>query len=110
MRGSLSIVVGGRDVSGGGGPFDVDVFAALHVVVLHARPNSEGVSTKVVSLSLDEVGREGLDSVAVKEGKLEGFISAGYSLEGITSLEGTAERAPLTAVVCAAMGIPQRVD
>lgn len=46
-----------------------DVLSSLESVVLLAGHNTEGVRTKVVALSLQEVGRDDLTTVAVEEGK-----------------------------------------
>ena len=44
-----------------------DVLASLELGVLLARKDTEGVSTEVVTLCLQEVGRDDLAAVAVEE-------------------------------------------
>lgn len=49
-----------------------DIFASLELSVLLAGQDTEGVGTEVVTLRLDEVGRDDLAAVAVEEGEGSG--------------------------------------
>jgi hypothetical protein len=46
-----------------------DIFAGLESLVFFAWQDLEGVGTKVVTLSLEEVGRDNLAPVTVEEGQ-----------------------------------------
>lgn len=60
----------------------MDVLALLHVVVLEAGHDTEGVGTEVVTLGLDEVGGEGVGAVAVEEREGGGERRDGDTPEG----------------------------
>jgi len=78
----LSVVSRRRDITGSGGPLEVDVLSRGESIVLLSWSDSEGVGTEEVSLSLDEVGGEGLGTVAIEEGERGGVRRDGDTLEG----------------------------
>lgn len=65
----LSSVRRSRDVTTTAGPVDVDVLALGVVLVGELRLDAEGVGTEVVTLGLQDVGREVLGAEAVVEGE-----------------------------------------
>jgi hypothetical protein len=69
----------------------VDVFARLELVVLLARKDAEGMGTEVVTLSLEEVGRDDLAAVAIEEGE-SGAESGGRN----TPEDGLSDNSPPT--------------
>lgn len=56
----------GRNVAAAAGPVDVNVLTSLVLVVGKLGLDMEGVGTKVITLSLEEVGRQVLGAVAVE--------------------------------------------
>lgn len=65
----LSVVGRGRDVTATAGPVDVVVDTLLVLLVGRLGLDEEGVGAEVVTLGLEEVGREVLGAVAVEEGQ-----------------------------------------
>ena len=65
-----------------------DVLAGLKTLILVSRENTEGVSTKVITLSLEEVGRNNFTAVTVEEGK-----SSAESRSGNTPENGLSDHA-----------------
>jgi hypothetical protein len=51
------------------GAIHTDVLARLEAVVLLSGHDAEGVGTKVVTLGLEEVGRDDLAAVPIEEGE-----------------------------------------
>lgn len=71
---TLSLVGGGRDVATTTSPVDVDVLTLGVLGVGSLRLDTESVSTEVITLSLEKVGREILGAVSIKprQGSREG--------------------------------------
>lgn len=66
---NLSVIGGGRHVATASGPVDVDVLSCLKLGILLSGEDTEGVSTEVVTLSLEDVGGDDLTPITVQEGK-----------------------------------------
>lgn len=86
----LCVVGGGGNVSSPSGPIDVDVVTNLVGVVGVLRLDPEGVGTEVITLSLEEVGREVLGAVTVVEG--EGSAESGSGNTPESTLGNNADR------------------
>jgi len=69
MGNGLSVVGRGRHVATATGPVDVDVFAGLKLGVFLSGEDTESVGTEVVTLSLEDIGRNDLAPVTVQEGE-----------------------------------------
>ena len=67
----------------------MDVLTRLKPLVLLSGTNAEGVCTKVVTLSLDKVGGQGLGPVAVKERQ-----GGGVGRNGDTPEDGLGDDSP----------------
>ena len=65
----LDIIGRGRHVTAAPGPVDVDVLISLELGILLSGEDAEGVSTKVVTLSLEDIGGDNLAPVTIQEGK-----------------------------------------
>jgi len=63
----LSVISRGRNVATASGPVDVNVLASLKLRVLFSGEDTEGVGTEVVTLSLEDIGRNDLAPVTVQE-------------------------------------------
>ena len=68
-RAHLSVICRSRDISATSSPVDVDVLTLGVSLARILRLDDEGVSTEVISLSLQKIGRQILGAVAVKECK-----------------------------------------
>jgi len=87
----LSVIGRGRHVATASGPVDVNVFASLELGVLFSGEDTEGVGTEVVTLSLEDIGRNDLAPVTVQEGK-----SCREGRGGNTPENGLSDDAPPT--------------
>jgi len=65
----LSVISRGRNVTTASGPVDVNVLASLKLRVFFSGEDTEGVGTEVVTLSLEDIGRNDLAPVTVQEGE-----------------------------------------
>lgn len=65
----LSVISGGRYVPTAPSPVDMNVFPGLKFGVLLSGEDTEGVSTEVVTLSLEDVSGDNLTPVPVQEGQ-----------------------------------------
>jgi hypothetical protein len=61
----LCIVGGGRDVATSSSPVDVNIFTFWVLFVRILRLDEESVSTKIITLCLEKIGREILGAVTV---------------------------------------------
>jgi hypothetical protein len=68
-RDDLSVISRGRNVTTASSPVDVDVLASLKSGVLFSGEDTEGVGTEVVTLSLEDIGRNDLAPITIQEGK-----------------------------------------
>lgn len=79
----------GRDVSTPSGPVDVNVLALLVCLVGELGLDPEGVGTKVVTLRLQQVGREVLGAVSVVEAERGAESGSGDTPEGTLGDDAT---------------------
>lgn len=79
----LCVVGGSRHVSTTASPVDVVVFANLELVVGILGLDQESVSTEVITLGLEKVGRQILGAVTVEEGQ-----SSAEGRHGNTGFDG----------------------
>jgi len=63
------VITGGRNVTTASSPVDVNVLVGLEFGVLLSGKDTEGVGAEVITLSLQDVGRDDLASVTVQEGE-----------------------------------------
>jgi len=99
----LSVITGGSNRATATSPVDMNVFAVLKLGVLFSGEDAEGVGTEVVTLSLDNVGRDDLAPVPVQEGE-----SSRESRSGDAPENGLSDDTP-PAGLCLADGVNEEL-